>query len=117
MTPNDRVRLQHMLEAAQEGMAFCAGKGREEIRQNRVLTLALVRCIEIVGEAASQVGPETRVEVADIPWAKVVAMRNHLIHAYFDIDWDLVFDTVVGDLPPLVAVLKRVLTGDMEPLE
>jgi uncharacterized protein with HEPN domain len=60
MTPNDRVRLQHMLEAAQEGALFCADQDRDGIRDNRVLTLALVKCIEIVGEAAGKLSPEVR---------------------------------------------------------
>jgi uncharacterized protein with HEPN domain len=99
-----------MLDAAREGIAFCAGQDRTDIRQNRVLTLALAKCIEIVGEAASKVSSETRSEAGSIPWSDIVGMRNRLIHGYFDIDWDLVFDTVTNDLPPLAAMLEGILT-------
>jgi len=111
MTLDDRVRLQHMLHAAQEGVAFCADQDREGIRDNRVLTLALVKCIEIVGEAAAKISPKVRSEFPALPWTKIVAMRNHLIHAYFDVDWEIVFDTVHDDLPPLIAELKQILSA------
>ncbi|MGH8246995.1 MAG: HepT-like ribonuclease domain-containing protein, partial [Gammaproteobacteria bacterium] len=60
-----------------------------------------MKCIEIIGEAAAKIGPEVRAQYADIPWADIVGMRNRLIHAYFDIDLGLLYETVTGDLPPL----------------
>ena len=74
-----------------------------------MLVHSLVRCIEIVGEAASQVTKETQRQLPDIPWPSMVAMRNRLIHAYFDIDLDRVWDTVIDDLPPLIAALDAIL--------
>jgi uncharacterized protein with HEPN domain len=68
-----------------------------------------VRRIEIIGEAASQITKETQLQLPDLPWPSIVAMRNRLIHAYFDIDIDRVWDTVIDDLPPLVAMLDKIL--------
>jgi uncharacterized protein with HEPN domain len=68
-----------------------------------------VRCIEIIGEAASQVTKETQHRLPDLPWPSMVAMRNRLIHAYFDIDLDRVWDTITDDLPPLIIALAGIL--------
>ena len=72
----------------------------------------MVKCIEIVGEAATQTTTVTRAAMPEIPWPSIVAMRHRLVHAYFDIDHDRVWDTVNCDLPPLVDVLVRVLPID-----
>jgi len=74
-----------------------------------MLALAIIKDIEIVGEAASRIGENTRSTYPEIPWADIVGMRNRLIHAYFDINLDLVWDTVTANLPPLVDQLSRIL--------
>ena len=60
----------------------------------------------MVGEAASQVGESTREGTPSIPWAEIIAMRHRLVHAYFDIDLEVLWQTVEVDLPPLIAQLK-----------
>jgi uncharacterized protein with HEPN domain len=109
MTDNDLIRLRHMFDAAKEAQSYIAGKKRLDLDRNRMLVHSLVRCIEIVGEAASKVSPPSQAEIPAIPWADVVSMRNRLIHAYFDINLDSVWDTVVDDLPPLVAALENIV--------
>jgi uncharacterized protein with HEPN domain len=109
MPPSDLVRLRHMLDASREAAAFSSGKAREDLKRDRVLMLAAVRCIEIIGEAASRIGPEVRLQYAQIPWTDIVAMRNRLIHAYFDIDTDLVCETLIVDLPRLIRDLEEIL--------
>ena len=74
--------------------------------------LAAVRCIEIIGEAASRVSPELRLEHSQIPWVDIAGMRNRLMHAYFDIDTDLVCDTLIDDLPRLIADLEEIVPRD-----
>jgi uncharacterized protein with HEPN domain len=109
MKPEDRVRLQHMLDSAQEAVSFATGLGPSELAGNRLVSLAVVRAIEVVGEAASQVSKECRDAHADIPWTKIVGMRNRIVHAYFDIDYGIVSATVRADLPPLVEQLRVIL--------
>lgn len=109
MRADDRVRLQHMLDAAIEARSFAEGREREDLDADRMLALALVRSIEIIGEAGAKVSEEGRSEVPDVPWPEIVAMRNRLIHAYFDVNLDIVWETVEGDLPPLIGVLKEAL--------
>jgi uncharacterized protein with HEPN domain len=101
-----------MLDAAKEAMDFATAHSRPELDTNRMLTLALVKSIEIVGEAASKLGPELRAQYPDIPWQDIVGMRNRLIHAYFDVDLDRVWDTVTDDLPPLAAALDAILKNE-----
>ena len=74
-----------------------------------------MKSIEIVGEAAARVGTEVRAEFPEIPWPKVVGMRNPLIHSYFDIDNDRVWDTATEDLPKLKAIIERYLNEGVEP--
>ena len=114
MPKADRVRLRHMLDAAREAVGFARGRSRADLHLDRMLALALVRCIEIIGEAAAQIGPETRQRHAAIPWPDIVGMRNRLVHAYFDINLNFVWDTVTNDLPPLIAGLEAILAAEEE---
>jgi uncharacterized protein with HEPN domain len=79
-----------------------------------MLLFALVRAIEIIGEAASKVSAPARAAAGDIPWSLIVAMRNRLIHAYFDIDHEVVWKTVTEELPQLLPKLRALLreSGD-----
>jgi uncharacterized protein with HEPN domain len=107
----DVVRLQHMLDAALEAMEFAENRSRDDLATDRMLSRAIVHDIELVGEAASRVSPQTQEEYPAVPWASIIGMRNRLIHGYFDIDLDRVWDTVSDDLPPLVAQLRVIVKG------
>ena len=109
MKRDDRIRLEHMLEAARQAVGVASEKVREDLDRDRFLVLGLMKCLEIVGEAASKLSVETRVRYPDIPWPQIIGMRNRLIHAYFDIDLDRMWDTLKEDLPSLIQILGRVL--------
>lgn len=109
MQRDDSIRLRHMLDAAKEAKSFVWGKTREDLESDRKLVLALVKSIEVIGEAATKTSPHCREELPYIPWADIVGMRNRLIHAYFDINLDILWMTVVEDLPPLIAELERIV--------
>lgn len=109
MRKDDTVRLRHMLDAAREAVAFAAGRQRADLDHDRMLVLALVKDIEIVGEAAYQISQQTRGQFPDIPWEDVIGMRHRLVHAYFDINLDILWKTVEGDLPPLIEMLKQAI--------
>lgn len=106
MSPDDRWRVAHMIEAAEHALAFTAGRSRADLDSDVMLRLALTRAVEILGEAASQVSEAGRNELSDIPWPRIVGMRNRIVHAYFDINLDILWDTLQLDLPPLLAQLK-----------
>jgi uncharacterized protein with HEPN domain len=101
-----------MLDATREAQGFVASRSRSDLDHDRLLLLALVKSVEIIGEAAARVSAETRLEWADIPWQDIVAMRHRLIHGYFDIDLDIVWNTVTEDLPHLAALLEIALASE-----
>lgn len=103
----DQVRVRHMLDAAQDALTFAAARSREELDSNRMFALALVQCIQIIGEAATQVSESYRSRHTDIPWHEIIGMRHRLVHSYYDIDLDIVWNTVMEGLPPLVAALGK----------
>jgi len=114
MRREDEIRLRHMLEAAQEACRFALGASRPELDSNRLVTFAVVRALEIIGEAARKVSENARNSYPDLPWDSMVGMRHRLIHAYFDVDVDRVWDTITQDLPPLIARLQEIL-GEVMP--
>lgn len=107
--PEDLDRLRHIVEAAREAIGFAAGHARDDLDENRQLQLSLVKLVEIVGEAAGRLSPETQALAPDLPWPKMVSMRNRLIHDYFRVDLDVVWDTVMLDLPALLPQIERLV--------
>ena len=112
MRKDDAVRLFHMLEAAQEAVSFAENKTRADLNIDRKLVLALVKDIEIIGEAAANVTAERRRELMQIPWNKIVGMRNRLIHAYFEIDLDVLWKTITEDILTLISALEKIVPTD-----
>jgi uncharacterized protein with HEPN domain len=109
MSPDDRIRLQHMADAAEAALRFCQGRMRADLDSDDMLRFALTRAVEILGEAASRVSEEARAQTPGIPWAPVVGMRNRLVHAYFDVDADILWTTVNDSLPALLSELQAAL--------
>jgi len=107
MLSEDSIRLNHMRDATREALAFVAGKTRDDLDIDRQLVLA--KSIEIIGEAAAKTSRGFKTTSTDIPWRDIIAMRNRLIHAYFDIDLDILWQTVTTELPPLLESLEALL--------
>ena len=105
----DKVRLRHMLDAALEIHLYVKASKREDLDNDRKLVHSLVRLFEIIGEAASQISDELRENVIEIPWFIIIGMRNRLIHAYFEINLDVVWRTSKDDIPSLIKELKKLL--------
>lgn len=106
MSPDDRWRVRHMIEAAEQALAFIQGRARPDLDADAMLRFALMRAVEVVGEAATQVSESGRSEMPAVPWPQIVGMRNRLVHAYFSINHDVLWNTVQLALPPLIAQLK-----------
>ena len=98
-----------MLEAARQACVFTRGMTPATFSANEMAVHSVVRMIEIVGEAAAQVTPEYQQAHPQLPWREMVAMRNWLIHAYFDIDVQRVWKTAQEDLPALITQLTAIL--------
>ncbi len=110
MRDEDRIRILHMIEARGAVAAFVAGRSRADLDRDRMLLFAVVHAVEILGEAANKVSPETRAAAPGVPWAAIVSMRNRLIHGYFDTDTAVVSKTATAEIPALVPLLQ-VLVG------
>ncbi len=98
-----------MRDHAGEALDLVRGKVREELDANRMLSLAVVRLLEILGEAASRAPPSERVKYPRLPWSQLVAMRNRVIHAYDRVDLDVLWEILVQDLPGLVTELDAIV--------
>lgn len=81
MSNDDLVRLQHMLDAAEEAVSFAQGQTRADLERDRKLVLALVKAVEIIGEAAYRISPDTQKQLPEIPWDDIIGMRHRLVHA------------------------------------
>ena len=112
MRAEDRIRLRHMVEAAESAVQFIAGRQRPDLEEDRMLLFALVHAIEILGEAASRITDETRATYPGIPWRAIIGMRNRLIHAYFAINTTIVWQTVTQEIPVLLPQLRALATEE-----
>ncbi len=108
---DDTISLRHMLDHAVEAVELVRGRCRGDLDTDRLLNLALVRLLEIIGEAARRVTPATQERVKGVPWPQIVSLRNRLIHGYDAVDFDILWSIVELDLPPLVDALRRA-SGD-----
>jgi uncharacterized protein with HEPN domain len=110
MTQHDPiVRMRHMRDHALEAMNMLGDKSLQQLENDRMLQLALVQLIEIIGEAASRVPHATRQQYPSIPWQLAADMRNKLIHGYDVIEFEIVYDTVKIDLPVLAQQLDAAI--------
>jgi uncharacterized protein with HEPN domain len=108
---NDQIyiRLKHMLDASLAALEHLEGKERRDLDTNRTILSAVVRELEIIGEAANSISLTFKKKHPELPWRQMIAMRNRLIHAYFDIDHDIVWATTKNYLPELIQQLKKII--------
>ena len=108
----DDVRIQHMLDAIQKITEFIQGRTRADLDIDEKLTLALIRLLEVVGEAAKSISPSFRERYPKIPWKEIAGTRDRLIHGYFDIDLDIIWQIVSRDLPSLISEIKKMSSAE-----
>jgi len=105
----DITRLHHMLDAARKAVRFTTGRSRADLETDEQLALATVRLLEVLGEAGRNVSEECRRDYPAIPWRQIAGTRDRLIHGYFDVDLDIVWEIVSEDLPRLLPQLKNAI--------
>src|SRR4028118_153285 len=109
MLPREINYLLDVLEAARLLQMFVEGVDWETFENDLMRRAAVMRQLEIIGEAARRLSEETRLELSEIPWRQIIGMRNRLIHGYDDVDLAIVWDSVQNDLPLLIAQLEKVV--------
>ena len=102
--------MRHILEAADEIEGFLAGRSRADFDRNGLLFWGIVKLIENAGEAAVKLSDSAREQFPDVPWPLIIATRNRLVHAYMDLDRDLVWEAATTSMPQLSRVLRQYLT-------
>ncbi len=115
--PKDMARLWDMLDAARTAVEFTNGLRYENFLEDRKIRNAVERNLEIIGEAARRVSPETRNNHPDVPWRSMIGLRNVLAHEYGEIRYEILW-TIIGDkLAPLIKRLEDMGVDNPPPLE
>lgn len=109
----DKQRLLHIAEAINEIEAYTAGQHFDTFLTNSMMRFASVKQIEIIGEAANLLSDETKELAPSIPWKQIIGLRHILVHEYFGIDSNLIWQIIEQDLP----LLKSELTGLLEKVQ
>jgi len=90
-----------MVEDSEKAERFLKGVGLAELQQDDEKALAVIRALEVIGEAAKRIPQSIRDPYPQIPWSKIIGMRNLVIHEHFGVDLEVAWKTVREDLPPL----------------
>ncbi|MEO7793734.1 MAG: HepT-like ribonuclease domain-containing protein [Thermoanaerobaculia bacterium] len=110
----DEALLLDMLLAARDCRAFTSGKSFEDLQGDRMLQFALFKLIEILGEAAARISVDLQGAHPEIPWSRITGMRHRLVHAYFDVNLEIVHEVVERDLPELIRQLERLVPPEVQ---
>jgi len=113
MSANDNLsRLKHIVDACQEALSFIDGCNQADVNTNRMLALSLVKELEIIGEAANNISKDCQERYPQVSWKQIVSMRNRLVHAYFGINYDIVWKTVSESLPILLMQIEYIIENE-----
>jgi len=105
----DKQRLIHILESIEEIEKYTTGENLENFMQNSMMKFASVKQIEIIGEAANHITEETKNKFSEIQWRQITGLRHVLVHEYFGIDSNLIWQIIADDIPELKIKIKEVL--------
>jgi uncharacterized protein with HEPN domain len=108
---DDRLYLGHILEAVERILAYSV-EGEVSFRRDAKTQDAIIRNLQVMGEAVKKVSPEVRAAYPDIPWKDIAGLRDRVVHDYFGISLDIVWDVVRNHVPPLREKLRTVLGAD-----
>lgn len=101
--------LKHITEEISFILENTAGKEKDIVVEDPVLSRAIVRSLEIIGEASNQLDPDFKADHPEIEWRKIVNTRNRLIHVYFGVDYDIVWDIITNKLHELLDFAEQII--------
>lgn len=105
---DDRITLRQMLDHARETVELIRERRRSDLDEDRLFSLAILQLTQIVGESAARLSEKIRLDHPEIPWSSIIALRNRLIHGYDVIDFDILWQILVADLPAIIPKLERI---------
>lgn len=111
MKKDNSIYVEHILECTKAILEYMDGKSKEDFLKERMLQDAVTRQIEIIGEATKNISQDFRNAHADIPWKQMAGMRDIIIHEYFDINLDVIFETASQWIPDLKGKIEKLLTN------
>ena len=114
MSRDEATYLLDMLHAAQDVEEFVSDLTFHQFEESRLHQNAVLKSIEIIGEATTHITEETRLEHPEIPWKKIIGMRNHVVHGYFQVDLEQVWNTIQQDIPSLISALKLFVSPEVK---
>lgn len=106
---DDRIRIQHMLDAAMDVVTLAHGRGPGDLRTDMPLRRAMINAIQEIGEAAATVSPLGRDRAPAIPWQPIIAMRHRLVHGYDEINYEVVWKVATHEVHALIKALNEAL--------
>ena len=112
MKKDDNVYLGHMLDLSRKAVEKAAPKSREEYDNDEDIRLVLAHLVQMIGEAAGRVSPDTRATHSQIPWKQIIGVRHRIVHDYMEVDYDVLWEIVKTDLPLLIPILARIVGED-----
>lgn len=110
---DDNITLRQMLDHIEEAVALARDRTRASLGSDRMFSLALLKLVEIVGEAAARTSDSMRATHPEIPWREIIGTRNRLVHGYDAVDYDILWDIVTADFPPLARQIKALVSGNL----
>lgn len=105
----DRQRLLHILESIVEIEQYTSEANFQAFLENSMMRFACVKQMEIIGEAANYITDETKSKFSDIQWRQIIGLRHILVHEYFGIDNNLIWQIIANDIPQLKKSIQKVL--------
>ena len=110
MPKDEGVYLGHMLEMACKVADKLNGVQRTDYDDDENLRLALTYLLQVIGEAASRVSRDFRDAHPQLEWSAIIGMRQKVVHDYMNVDEDIVWETAIRDIPPLISALESLLS-------
>lgn len=109
MKKDDSIYLRHIIDAFMQIEDYMDGVSHDEFFSDKLRQDGVIRQLEIMGEAARNVSEDLRNEYPQIPWRQMIGLRNRMIHAYFNVNLQIVWEIVQGDIPDLKRETNRIL--------
>lgn len=109
---DDKTLLKDMLSSARLGVKAIQGRRQDDLVNDFIWELGLIKCLEIIGEAAGRLSERIRQHHTEVSWLQIIGMRNRLVHAYFEIDQEQLWKALTEDLPQLIKQLESVMLSE-----